>query len=198
MSGDISLLLPPWSALPCPHAGVCDVSKRACLTLLGAGKSVMIAVGGGTESLFARPGANDLVLKRRKGFVKIALRSGASLVPVYAFGENSTYRTANELPTGSPLRRFQRGMTRYTGFTLPLYFGTGLLLPWGFLPFPVKLEVVVGEPLEVPKFEGEEASAEFAALVDRHHARYVAALKKLFEEHRDKFAKGEADLQLVE
>lgn len=64
-------------------------------------------------------------------------------------------RTANELPTGSPLRRFQRGMTRYTGFTLPLYFGTGLLLPWGFLPFPVKLEVVVGEPLEVPKFEGE-------------------------------------------
>lgn len=45
---------------------------------------------------------------------------------------------------------------------------------------------------------GEEASAEFAALVDRHHARYVAALKKLFEEHRDKFAKGEADLQLVE
>ena len=46
------------------------------------------------QSLFARPGANDLVLKRRKGFVKIALRSGASLVPVYAFGENSTYRWA--------------------------------------------------------------------------------------------------------
>ena len=56
MSGDISLLLPPWSALPCPHAGVCDVSKRACLTLLGAGKSVMIAVGGGTEVRLPLPG----------------------------------------------------------------------------------------------------------------------------------------------
>jgi 1-acyl-sn-glycerol-3-phosphate acyltransferase len=38
------------------------------------------------QSLFARPGANDLVLKRRHGFIKIALRTGASLVPVYAFG----------------------------------------------------------------------------------------------------------------
>jgi hypothetical protein len=29
--------------------GACDVSKRACLTLLNSGKSIMIAVGGGTE-----------------------------------------------------------------------------------------------------------------------------------------------------
>lgn len=39
-------------------------------------------------------------------------------------------------------------------FTLPLYFGRGVLLPVGFLPFPVPLDVVVGEPLPVQKFEG--------------------------------------------
>lgn len=38
------------------------------------------------QSLFARPGANQLVLRKRKGFIKVALRSGASLVPVYVFG----------------------------------------------------------------------------------------------------------------
>ena len=69
----------------------------------------------GLQSLFAKPGANDLVLKRRKGFVKIALRTGASLVPVYSFGENATFRTANELPPESRLRRFQRRMTQLTG-----------------------------------------------------------------------------------
>lgn len=39
-------------------------------------------------------------------------------------------------------------------FTLPLCYGTGLLLPVGLLPYPVPLDVVVGSPLEVPKFEG--------------------------------------------
>jgi hypothetical protein len=36
---------------------------------------------------------------------------------------------------------------------------------------------------------GDEDSAEFRALVDRHHARYVAALRKLFAEHKHNFAK---------
>ncbi|KAL4857622.1 Diacylglycerol O-acyltransferase 2 [Chlorella vulgaris] len=178
--------------------GVCDVSKHTCLALLGAGKSIMIAVGGGTESLFARPGANQLVLRKRKGFIKVALRSGASLVPVYVFGENSTFRTANEQVSGSLLHRFQRRLTKLTGFTVPLFYGTGLVLPWGFLPFPVPLEVVVGEPLEVERFSGDEGSAEFQALVDRLHARYVAALTELFNSYKEKFAKGEADLELVE
>jgi hypothetical protein len=72
---------------------------------------------------------------------------------------------------------------------VPLFYGTGLVLPWGFLPFPVPLEVVVGEPLEVERFSGDEGSAEFQALVDRLHARYVAALTELFDSNKEKFAK---------
>lgn len=178
--------------------GLCDVSKRSCLNLLRRGKSVAIAVGGGTESLYAAPGKHDLVLSRRKGFVKIALRTGASLVPVYCFGENNTFRTANELPSDSRIRKVQRRMTQLAGFTLPLYFGRGFFLPFGFLPFPVPLDVVVGEPIHVEKFEGSESSGEFDALVDKYHAQYVAALQKLFEDNRHKHAKGEADLRLAE
>jgi len=44
------------------------------------------------QSLYAKPGANHLVLRRRRGFIKVALRTGVPLVPVYAFGENSTFR----------------------------------------------------------------------------------------------------------
>ena len=45
---------------------------------------------------------------------------------------------------------------------------------------------------------GDEASAEFAALVDKYHAAYVAALRVLFEAHRERCGKGAADLQLGE
>jgi hypothetical protein len=36
---------------------------------------------------------------------------------------------------------------------------------------------------------GDESSAEFAALVDQTHARYVAALRQLFQDNKEKYAK---------
>lgn len=47
-----------------------------------------IVVGGAAESLSARPGTADLTLRRRLGFIKLAIREGADLVPVFSFGEN--------------------------------------------------------------------------------------------------------------
>ena len=67
----------------------------------------MLAVGGATESLYAAPGTMNLVLHKRKGFVRVALQAGAALVPVINFGENETYSTW-VAPPNSPLRKFQR------------------------------------------------------------------------------------------
>ena len=67
----------------------------------------MIAVGGATESLYSAPGTMDLVLHRRTGFVRVALQTGASLVPVINFGENELYNTVRG-STKSRLRSFQR------------------------------------------------------------------------------------------
>ena len=50
------------------------------------GRGITIVVGGARESLDAQPRSLRLVLKRRKGFVKLAIRTGADLVPVLAFG----------------------------------------------------------------------------------------------------------------
>jgi 1-acyl-sn-glycerol-3-phosphate acyltransferase len=36
-------------------------------------------------------GDNVIYIKKRKGFVHLALQSGAHLVPVYSFGENDSY-----------------------------------------------------------------------------------------------------------
>ena len=66
----------------------------------------MLAIGGADEALHAAPGTCDLVLKRRKGFVRVAVQTGASLVPVIAFGENEMYNTIRGKP-GSRLSRFQ-------------------------------------------------------------------------------------------
>ena len=72
----------------------------------GKGQSIMIAIGGATESLYSTPGTMDLVLQRRTGFVRVALQTGAALVPVINFGENELYNTVRG-SSNSALRRFQ-------------------------------------------------------------------------------------------
>ena len=70
--------------------GVASVSKQACANILskGPGEAITIVIGGAAESLSAHPGTADLTLKKRFGFIKMAIREGADLVPVFSFGEN--------------------------------------------------------------------------------------------------------------
>lgn len=70
--------------------GLASVAKPACHNILkkGPGQAITIVVGGAAESLSAHPGTADLTLKKRYGFVKVAIKRGAALVPVFSFGEN--------------------------------------------------------------------------------------------------------------
>lgn len=58
--------------------GMASVSKQSCERILnsGPGSSITIVVGGAQESLGAKPGTLDLTLKKRLGFIKLALVNG--------------------------------------------------------------------------------------------------------------------------
>ena len=59
--------------------GICDVSKESLEHILckqGRGNVAVVVVGGAAESLDAHPGFYKLTLKKRKGFVKMAIRTG--------------------------------------------------------------------------------------------------------------------------
>ena len=63
-----------------------DVSRHSLeyvLTQKGAGHSVVIVVGGAVEILDTRFDSYVLTLKRRKGFIELALQTG--LVSDYVF-----------------------------------------------------------------------------------------------------------------
>ncbi len=51
------------------------------------GRNVLIVPGGARESIVAHPGTMNLLLRNRKGFVRLALNQGKPLVPVLSFGE---------------------------------------------------------------------------------------------------------------
>lgn len=104
-----------------------SVSRRSCNNLLssGPGTAIVIVVGGASESLKARPGIADLVLKKRLGFIRMAIHHQASLVPTFSFGENDIYEQIDSSNNGLILT-LQKTMQKIVGFTMPVFYGRGI------------------------------------------------------------------------
>lgn len=94
----------------------------------------IVMVGGAQEALNSRPGLYHLVLKKRKGFIKLALETGASLVPIFSFGEVDLFdQLAN--PEGSFLRKCQDAFKKLTGVSPIVPIGRGFFqYSYGFIP----------------------------------------------------------------
>ncbi|KCV71867.1 hypothetical protein H696_01279 [Fonticula alba] len=119
----------------------------------GPGSCVALVVGGAEEALDARPGTIDLTLARRRGFVRMALRTGSWLVPVIAFGENDVYNQLVANPPGSRARAAQSWFKKIFGFSTPLFSGRGVFnYDFGLLPLRKPIVVVIGDPIPPPGY----------------------------------------------
>jgi hypothetical protein len=98
------------------------------------------AQGGVQEVLMLDPDKPDdlvLYLKKRKGFIKLALTTGSPVVPVFAFNLDGSYRYW--LPRGRLVEKISRAI----GFA-PLVFMGRWGVPFG-IPIPRKSHVVIGQ-----------------------------------------------------
>ncbi|XP_006882985.1 PREDICTED: 2-acylglycerol O-acyltransferase 2 [Elephantulus edwardii] len=166
-------------------AGLVASDKESAAHLLSrkdGGNLLVIIIGGAKEALDARPGAYRLFLRKRQGFIKLALIHGADLVPIFSFGENELFDQVNN-PPGSWLRRTQDKLQSIMGISLPLFHGRGIFqYSFGILPYRRPITTVVGKPIEVQKtlMPSQEE-------VDNLHQCYIKELCNLFETHKHKF-----------
>ncbi|XP_005070502.2 2-acylglycerol O-acyltransferase 1 [Mesocricetus auratus] len=158
--------------------GTVSVSKKSISHVLskdGGGNISVIVLGGSKESLEAHPGIYNLCIRHRKGFVKIALTNGASLVPVFSFGENELYNQVSN-PEGSWLRTAQNRLLELTGLALPLIYARGIM------PYRKPIYTVVGRPIPVQRTPHPTPEQ-----TEQLHQTYVEELRKLFDEHKGKY-----------
>lgn len=96
--------------------------------------AVMIFVGGAQEAVYCHPRNYTVVLKKRKGFIKMAMITGSSIVPCVSFNEVDVFdQPAN--PPGSLMRKFQDYIRGITGVTPVLFNGRGFFqYTFGWLP----------------------------------------------------------------
>jgi 2-acylglycerol O-acyltransferase 2 len=172
--------------------GVQDVSRQSIMHNLtrAPGSSMAIVIGGAAESIHSKPCESELVLGERKGFVKVALQTGASLVPVFSFGETDIFQVC-ELQGRK--KRLQMWAQKKMGFAIPLFFGralTGGLLHklfgcnLGIFPFRVPIHSVCGRPIDCPRLDKDDITQD---ILDEYHKKYMEELKRVFEEWKPVF-----------
>lgn len=182
--------------------GLASVARESCENLLtkggpnneGMGRAITIVVGGARESLLATPGTSRLVLGRRKGFVKLAIRTGADLVPVFSFGENDLYEQVSQ--KAHPwLHKMQLLFKKLMGFTVPLFHARGIFnYDVGLMPYRRPINIVVGKPIMVQAQENPDP-----AYVEEIHKKYVDELLRIWNEWKDEFARDREDeLEVIE
>lgn len=174
--------------------GFGNASKKCLMRALtcAPGSSAVLVTGGAKESMFSHPFTSKVVLKDRAGFVKIALRTGAALVPMWGFGENNLYEN---LAVNSPnLRRWQRRIQRIISFAPLLVAGRGVFsYSGGLIPHRRPITVVVGEPIFVGEAESEPSMERIA----KYHKMYKEAVLELFDTYKDIYDPKAEPIQFV-
>ncbi|KAI8471556.1 MAG: diacylglycerol acyltransferase-domain-containing protein [Monoraphidium minutum] len=165
--------------------GFRPITRASMRRLLARGRAVVLVPGGVQECLvMEHEGTEVAFLRKRKGFIRVAMQCGADVVPVFAFGQTQTY---GWLRPGPPLvsEGAVKAMSRTIGMVPLLLLGR-----WGTpIPHPARLTVVVGAPLQLPQHDAPPEE-----LVQGYLDKYISDLEALFE--RNKAAAGHKSLVL--
>lgn len=146
------------------------------------GQACVLTVADNDEILEQKPGRITLAIKSRKDFIRASLQTGASIVPVFAFGEHNVYEVTPSKP-GSLLRSIQEKVRGCTNIPFPLISGRGVTRhSFGFLPLRRPVDVVVGKPIDVHKVEHPTHEQ-----INQVFETYQKEIENLFNEHKGKY-----------
>lgn len=175
--------------------GGCSASRESLLYLLNdktQHRAVGVVVGGAAEAFYCRPGPYRVILKKRKGFIRIALETGTPLVPVFSFGETMLF-TQVDNPPGSWIYTIQNAFRKVVGFAPCIPLGRGMFqYSFGIVPHRHPVHTVVGKPIYVEKVTNPTTEQ-----INALHETFTKGLISLFEENKHKYEKDPQKATLV-
>lgn len=145
-----------------------DITKSSFLSTLKMGRNVALVPGGIAEMFVAGNKDETLVLRKRKGFVKIAIQTGSPIVPCYTFGHTQMFKTGNF--------KSLEAISRYLRLSIIPFYGR-----WGLpLPFKTPLVTVIGRKIDIPKDENPSDE-----LVNKYHEQYLQEISRIYHTYKN-------------
>lgn len=149
-------------------------NDRNTLThLLSNGTSCSIWPGGIAELFLSSPHNEILYIRSRKGFAKLALQTGVTIVPYYVFGNNHMFNSINDdSGKDNMLSRISRKL------------GASIVLFWGryYLPIPYNTQVTI---VRGPAIKAEKIDKPTQQQIDELHSRVVNAVQNIFDTYKN-------------
>jgi hypothetical protein len=165
--GDKRLFQVPGVAQLVSYLGGVMASHGAGERLLDEGLLVVVAPGGMKEALRPKEERYQVRWSDRKGFVRLALRTGAPLVMAACPKADELYDVVESDLTRRIYDQFH--------LPVPILRGVG---PGGLLPRKVRLSHILSEPIAPPEVDLTDQS-EFDKAVDSLHAECTRIMSEL-------------------
>ncbi len=131
--------------------GVISPSRESILAAFEKGDDVVLWPGGEVDAYRSWSKRDKAVLGGRKGFIRLAIRAGAPIVPVATIGGHDTLFVLSEgRGLAKMLKLKERMRSDVAPITLSWPFGITLhLTPFQHLPLPAKIRTQLLEPIDM-------------------------------------------------
>jgi hypothetical protein len=163
--------------------GIIDASRNVAMSALRQGHSIGISTGGVREVFETNEHHECILLKERIGMIKLAIKTGANLVPVYEFG--NTHALSMWAGEGIGARGLLERISRKVGFALIIIYGR-FGLP---IPYRVPILGVMGKPIKCEKCDDPTSEQIFEI-----QAILLKEMQELFERYKDLYGWSDTDL----
>lgn len=154
---------------------------RTALTLLERGAKVLVYPGGDLDAFRPSSQRHRVIFGERLGFIKVALRSGAPVVPVVSAGAHDAFHVITD-GTEIARRIGWKRLTRIEVFPVVIGLPFGLMAGpvFAYLPLPVRMKIRVLDPI---RFEdtGPAAAAD-EVVVRRARDRVLSVMQTALDE----------------
>jgi 2-acylglycerol O-acyltransferase 2 len=147
------------------------VDRRSLDSILSQGGSIALQPGGVKEQAATRHDHEQAFFPAKLGFIRMAIKYGKPLMPIYLFGENQLYKRIDGLEWLTKL------IQKTTGMTFPIMIGRFGLPLSIFTPLSSDIHIRWGNPIDVGTPEAEPSEER----VQEVYGRYVAELQRLFD-----------------
>jgi len=131
-----------------------------------------VVVGGLAEMYMQYNDHEEILLKSRKGFVRVAVETGCPLVPVYYFG-------VSQILNFGP--KIIQNIARKLKFSIGVIYGR-FFSP---LPHSVPIFMVIGKAIPVQKLAADDPN--FTKTVDELHGKFIESLQKLYDDNKQEY-----------